>query len=416
MEHAVPRLDAYSVYLIVRATSTFAFAVAFSTSAVYRYETAGLDPLQLILLGTSLEATIFFFEIPTGIVADLYSRRLSVIIGFALIGLGMILEGAFAVFATILIAQVVWGIGHTFISGAEDAWLADELGEARLKGVYLRGSQVAQAAALLGIGANVLLANQQINLPYFMGGLSHIALAIFLAAFMPEHGFTATPAEERDTWRKFNRTFRAGISAIRLRPLLVTILGISFFYGLYSEGLDRLWQPQFLENAAPPESGSLTAVSWFGIINASILVITIFTAEIVRRRTRTINALETTRLLAALTAVLSGGLVIFGLAGSFPMALTSYSTVAIARRTINPLYMAWTNRGIPSAVRATVLSTLGQMDAVGQVIGGPSIGVIANQFGLQTALAASGLLLSPVLLLYRRAYGQAADTLHGDES
>ena len=53
------RLDAYTVYLILTGTTTFAFAVAFTTSAVYRYETAGLDPLQLVLLGTALEVSIF---------------------------------------------------------------------------------------------------------------------------------------------------------------------------------------------------------------------------------------------------------------------------------------------------------------------------------------------------------------------
>ena len=48
------------------------------------------------------------------------------------------------------------------------------------------------------------------------------------------------------------------------------------------------------------------------------------------------------------------------------------------------------------------------MDAIGQVIGGPAIGIIANQFGLRAALVVAGVLLSPVLLLYRRAYGQTA--------
>jgi len=402
------RLDAYPVYLILTGTTTFAFATAFTTSAVYRYEMAGLDPLQLVLLGTALEAAIFIFEIPTGIVADLFSRRLSVIIGYTMIGLGLMLEGTFQLFATILLAQVVWGVGYTFISGAEDAWLADELGEKRLTSVYLRGSQIAQIAALAGIAVNVLLANRQLNLPFFAGGLSLILLALFLALFMPEHGFSPTPAEDRNTFQKMNNTFRTGMQTIRVRPLLVTILGISFIYGLYSEALDRLWEPQFLDNVAFPNLGELSAVTWFGIINASILIITVGTAEIARRRTQTLGPKQMTRLLAILSAIISGGLVVFGLAMNFPLAIASYGTVAITRKTLHPLYSAWTNRGIPSAVRATVLSTLGQMDAIGQVIGGLAIGIIANQFGLRAALVVAGVLLSPVLLLYRRAYGQTA--------
>lgn len=403
------RLDAYTVYLILTGTTTFAFAAAFTTSAVYRYEGAGLDPLQLVLLGTALEASVFLFEIPTGIVADLFSRRLSVIIGYTMIGLGIMLEGSFQLFGTILLAQVIWGVGYTFISGAEDAWLADELGEERLTAIYLRGSQIAQIAALAGIGVNVLLANRQLNLPYYAGGLTFVLLGIFLALFMPEHGFSPTPAEDRDTWAKLSATFRAGMGVIRARPLLVTILGISFIYGLYSEALDRLWQPQFLDNVAMPTFGDLNAVTWFGIINAAVLILSIGTAEIARRRTPTMAPQQMTRLLAVMSAIISGGLILFGLAMNFPLALTSYGTVAIVRKTLHPLYSAWINRGIPSAVRATVLSVFGQMDAIGQVIGGPAIGLIANQFGLQTALVAAGVVLSPVLLLYRRAFGQSAE-------
>jgi DHA3 family tetracycline resistance protein-like MFS transporter len=405
------QLDAYPTYLISRGISTFAFATAFTTSAVYRYEAAGLDPLQLVLLGTALEASVFLFEIPTGVVADLVSRRLSVIIGYILIGLGMMLEGTFPLFLTILLAQIVWGAGDTFISGAEDAWLADEVGESRLTAVYLRGSQISQIAVLAGIGANILLANRQLNFPFFAGGLIHILLALFLALFMPENNFTPTPAAERNTWHKLSGTFQAGLHVIRIRPLLVTILGITFIYGLYSEALDRLWQPQFLENVTFPTAGNLSSVTWFGLIDASILAITLLTVEIMRRRTRTFQPQQMPRLLAALSAVISGALVVFGLAMNFPLAAASYGTVTVTRRTLQPLYSAWINRGIPSSVRATVLSTFGQMDAVGQIVGGPAVGLLANQFGMRAALVLAGLMLSPVLLLYRRAAGQTTAIL-----
>ncbi len=400
------RFDAYNVYLIITAVSSFAFATAFTTSAVYRYEMAGLDPLQLVLLGTVLEGSVFLFEIPTGVVADLISRRMSVIIGYAMIGLGMMLEGVFQLFATILLAQMIWGIGYTFISGAQDAWLADELGESRLTAVYLRGSQTAKVAALAGIAINVFLANVQLNLPFYAGGASHILLALFLVLFMPERGFAPTPVEDRNTWQKMNHTFRAGMKTIRSRPLLMTILGITFFYGLYSEALDRLWQPQFLDNIDSPGFGELNPVTWFGIINAAILIISVGTAEIIRRRATSLDPQRMTVFLAILSAIISAGIVIFGLATRFPIALSSYATVAIVRQTLQPLYSAWTNRGIPTAVRATVLSTLGQMDAIGQVIGGPVIGLVANWVGLRAALILSGLVLSPVLLFYRRAFIQ----------
>jgi DHA3 family tetracycline resistance protein-like MFS transporter len=71
---------------------------------VYQATVVGLSPLQLVLVGTALEATVFVFEVPTGVVADVRSRRLSIVIGYVLVGAGFVLEGAIPAFATVLVA------------------------------------------------------------------------------------------------------------------------------------------------------------------------------------------------------------------------------------------------------------------------------------------------------------------------
>lgn len=111
------------VYLGLRFFSGLFFAVVVTMNLVYQAVVVGLDPLQLVLVGTLLEATCFLFEIPTGVVADLYSRKLSVIIGTVLIGLGFVIEGSFPNFLAVLFAQIVWGIGATFVSGVPSAFL-----------------------------------------------------------------------------------------------------------------------------------------------------------------------------------------------------------------------------------------------------------------------------------------------------
>ena len=65
---------AYYAYLFSTTAAGLLFATVFTTAAVYRVEIALLNPLQLILVGTALELSVFLFEIPTGVVADLYSR------------------------------------------------------------------------------------------------------------------------------------------------------------------------------------------------------------------------------------------------------------------------------------------------------------------------------------------------------
>ena len=70
---------AYSVYLLFRFVYSLAASMATVLSIVYHLEVVQLDAFQLVLVGTVLETSCFLFEIPTGVVADLYSRRRSVL-------------------------------------------------------------------------------------------------------------------------------------------------------------------------------------------------------------------------------------------------------------------------------------------------------------------------------------------------
>ena len=86
-------MNPYTVYLILQSGAALIFSLIFTVSQLYYVTIVRMDPLQLVLAGTILEATVFLFEIPTGVLADVKSRRLSVIIGYALVGVGFIVEG-----------------------------------------------------------------------------------------------------------------------------------------------------------------------------------------------------------------------------------------------------------------------------------------------------------------------------------
>ncbi len=374
------RQNAYTVYLVLTTAAALCFSTAFATSGVYRFQMAELTPLQLVLVGTALEFAVFCFEIPTGVVADLYSRRLSVITGYLLIGAGIFLEGSFTFFTTILLAQLLWGVGYTFTSGALDAWLADEIGEDRLPQAYLRGSQLRQGASFVGIFAGTWLASLRLNIPFLVGGVAMVLVALYLAIAMPETNFTPTPRGERSTWQSMGHTFMEGMRFIRRSPLLITILLIALIVGLSSEGLDRLWEAHLLDSFALPGIGNLEPIYWFALINGSVMLLTIGVTELLRRSSDRFDHRHAVWTLIALNAIMIAGLIVFGLAQALPLAVVAYVAVSVARSASHPVFSAWANRGIDPKVRATVLSTIGQADAVGQVAGGPPVGMIGQSF------------------------------------
>ncbi|MGW8249739.1 MAG: MFS transporter [Anaerolineales bacterium] len=397
------KLSAYKVYLILEGGMAVIMSMIFTASSLYQVSIAELSPLQLVLVGTTLELAVLLFEVPTGVVADVYSRRLSVLIGVFLIGLGFILEGSLPVFVTILLAQVIWGLGYTFTSGATQAWISDEIGEAAAGEAFLRSSQVGQVGALVGIGAGMLVGSYAVNLPVVLGGVLVIVLGLFLALVMPETGFKPTPREVRSTWKSMVSTFRQGLGVVRHRPTLRLILAIGLVYGLYSEGFDRLWTKHLVDDIGFPALGALQPIVWLGILRAGGMLLSVVAVEYLRPRIDTSQHTSMAGALFWISALLAVGLLAFALAPGFGLALLAYWLIAVTRNLIEPLYTAWVNQRLDSRVRATVISMSGQVDAIGQVASGPLVGLVGSLVSVQAAISLTGVILSPVLLLIGRA-------------
>jgi DHA3 family tetracycline resistance protein-like MFS transporter len=396
-------MDPFAVYLTLEFAASLLFSLIFTVSQLYYVTVVQLSPLQLVLVGTILEGSVFLFEIPTGVLADVKSRRLSIIIGYVIMGLGFVVEGSFPFFWTVALAQVIWGLGYTFTSGATQAWIADEIGEDRAGEAYLRGAQAARVGALAAIPLSVALGTLSINLPIVLGGALMLLLALFLALTMTEEGFAPTPPEDRSTWGLMLKTVRDAWNLARRQPILWFLLAIGLFYGLYSEGFDRLWTPHLLENFALPGMAGVEPVVWFGVIRGVLLLVSLGATEVARRRVDTQRAVPMARALLLNSAGIILALVGFALMRDFWLAITLYWLIGALRSVAGPLQTAWYNLLIDDRrVRATLFSVSGQVDAIGQIAGGPGVGAIGN-LSLRAALVTSALILSPVLPLYALA-------------
>lgn len=399
-------LDAQTVYLVTGGFSSCCLAMIYTIMAIYRVNVLHMNPLQLVLVGTVLEASSFLFEVPTGVVADTYSRRLSIVIGTVLFGVGVIVQGAIPLIAVMVGAEVILGLAYTFWSGASQAWIAGEVGDERVGRLFLRGTQIGRLGGLLGIAASVGLGTIQTSLPIIAGGFGMLALSAFQLLFMPETGFTPAPREQRTTWQTMGRTLADGAHVVRRQPLLLTFLGIAALGGIASEGFDRLWEAHFLTDLAFPAIGGLRPVAWFGMIDVGSMLIAIAVAEIVRRRVDTGDHAAVSRALFALTTLQIASVIAFGLAGNFALAVLAFWGGSLLHSVIGPLQDAWLVPKTDPKVRATTLSMLSQANAFGQIGGGPVVGAIGLRMSLRAALVVSGAVLSPALALYGRAARQ----------
>jgi DHA3 family tetracycline resistance protein-like MFS transporter len=401
----VRRADPTRVWYLVQGGSALGDTLVWVLAPVYFVKTVGMSPLQLVLVGTFMELTIFTFELPTGIVADVYSRRLSTVVGYLIMGLAIVFVALTPEGWAVILGWSVWGLGYTFTSGATDAWLADELGADHVRPVYLRGAQVGRVVALAGIPISVALGILDLWLPILAGGCVIFSVGVSLAFLMPETGFRPARRTRADSpLRVMARTGLTGARLVRRSPLLLLILAIAASWGAWSEGYDRLAEPHLLRDLTLPSFFGLSYVAWFGVIAAASLLLALVVARPVNRRLERAGRQAVTWVLLALDLVLIAGVVVFGLVGLFWLALTAMLLTNVARSLAMPLFTSWLNQSIEnSQVRATVMSITSQADAVGQWTGGPAIGAIGNAFGIRAALVVGAFFLTPAVALYGRA-------------
>lgn len=311
------KTNAYSVYLLFRFSFSVLLSMATVLSVVYHLNVVRLNAFQLVLVGTVLETACFLLEIPTGVVADLYSRRRSVLIGIFLYGIGFVMEGALPWFATVLLAQIVWGCGDTFITGALEAWIASEETGKSMDEVFLRGSQLAQLGSVVGVVSGTLLGNINLQLPLILAGVLYLFLGLVFTRIMPETNFSPALEERQGLLKDFASLFKLNFSFVKGAPVLLALLAITLCGGLASEGFDRLSTAHFLEDTVMPAIGLLNSVTWFGVMNLIGSALGIFASQLLISHIEKRGTVSRTGLVMFTCAGYIIFLVLFALSRSF---------------------------------------------------------------------------------------------------
>jgi DHA3 family tetracycline resistance protein-like MFS transporter len=360
------------------------------TSMLYAIEVVKLDPLQLVLVGTALELGAFLFEVPTGALADSKSRRLSVIVGFFVTGLAFIVYGLEPDFWFLIVGSFVWGIGWTFISGAHQAWLADEIGVSEAAPVYLTSQKFSAYASIIGILLAVPIAVSDLSYPILVAGLGMMFWAVAANLGMQELNFK--PASETLTYKTVIVTFQEGLGVVRQSKVLILLIIVALIVGAFSEGFARLNSAHSLRNFGFPRPFGFDPVVTFAVMTIAGNLISIALVNLLQPKLDLDNTQAILTLLAATTFTICCSVILFANTSWVWLAIALVVIVAPLRRISEPLEAGWINQHTHSEVRATVFSFHSQSDALGQIGGGPAVGYTARLFSIPVAITLSALL------------------------
>lgn len=344
-----------------------------------------LTPLQLVLLGTAMEVAILFAEVPTGVVADLYSRRWSVIIAFLIGGPSIVVTAFAEPFWALVLAQAAFGVAITFESGAETAWVTDELGSSEdAEPLILRRAQWEMFATIFGIGAFAGIA-VIFTLTTALGvlGVLHLCWGISLIVRMPENNFAPIG---HSGWSGFASLLRRGWQLSMTANVLRVLVLAVFIMGLAKEAIDRLDVQRLVDVGLPEDINEAVVIGVIVAVRSLFAAAVVFVARQRASGQRVVLSTATMLVAMAISVAVLAHMELLLIAAAALIVRDGFS------RAIEPVVTTWANAFASSEARATVHSFIGQAEAFGEILGGVALGTVAEVFTVPTAMTISAIL------------------------
>ncbi|MCW0484160.1 MFS transporter [Gaoshiqia sediminis] len=340
------------------------------------YQDNGLSMQDIFWLKSIYSVAIVVMEIPSGYLADVWGRKKTLLLGGILGASGFALYSFSFGFLAFAIAEIILGIGHSFVSGADSAMLYDTLKSSNRNQEYIKQEGWITSAgnfaeAIAGVCGG-LLATLSLRLPFYVQ-FGVAAVAIPAALFLREPKTHAV-----NTKKKFSSILRTVKQTFCHRQLRSALM-VSSFTGTASLTFAWFVQPYFQEAGLPI---SLFGVMWT-LLNLSVGVSSMF-------------SYKAERLLGQRNSLL---VIIIGLSLGYFLAAWEVSLAGIGmlfffytlRGIAHPILKDYINRYTQSDVRATILSLRNFVIRINFAIIGPLLGYFTDRFSLRVALLVAGL-------------------------
>ena len=350
---------------------------------------------QISAILACYSTSMFLFEIPTGALADSFSRKYSVILGFIISGLTIISISFVSQFWIILILFVIIGIGTTLVSGAEESWVIDNLNhydrEDLHREYFIKSQSIYAFAGIISplIGA-FIVKMYDIKPLWYIWGSGFLIVSLYLLIFANEK-YIPKKKNFYETIKDTVNNTREGIKFSKTHNITKYIVLASIFMSMMLLDQDY-WQP-FLTDLNMPVY--LLGII-FSVISAITMIIPFSVRYLDKYKVKNILILMISIriIILSLVLLLSPGLFIIG-AGFY---IFSESLVSLK----NPILGPYFQKHLPSKIRATITSVKSMGTQLGYVIGGLFMGYFADKVGVQYMIPFTGIFsLAAIYYLFK---------------
>lgn len=343
---------------------------------IFLQQERGLNLVQIATLDAIFWAVLATCEIPAGIIADTFGCRRSVASGIALQACSILLYTLAPTYELLLVANIMWALAVSFISGADQSLLFDTLRSVKQEQEYARVAGRSQAIVLggaaLGSVIGGYLGSFSLILPMIVTSVLNL-LALVVVLTLDEPSTTSRSTNRRT----FTHIAREMVQILRGKTSLRYIL----FYAALLPLATYIVSMVYLQLYARSLGFSVLAIGFLlmGVRGAGIVgsLVAHFLEKRIAQSVRLLLApvfVVTALLMMALLDSLPG-IIIFIIACTVPAALQPSIEKLIMER-------------VPDDVRATAMSLQSLLFTASLLVVEPAFSFLADSRSYSVAYTA----------------------------
>ena len=378
------------------------------------FREVGLSFLEIGTLFSIRAIATNVLEIPTGIVADAYGRRRSMLASFSSYLMSFALFYFFPHFAVYAAAMLLFAFGEAFRSGTHKALILEYLHikgiESQKVGYYghtRAASQFGSAiAALIAAGLVFYTGSYRI---VFLASMVPYVMELFLMISYPKEldGVLVGGSGAKEILTQIRSTTVKSLRMLRKRILLRGLISSASFDGLFRSTKDYLQPVLQAQALALPILLSLSknqrVAIVVGILYFFIYLGTSYAASHagrIKERARSTTRAANTIYFAGILLLAAGGVGI--LTRCYVISIIGFLGLYLLQNARRPLLVGYLSDLIPRQAMATGLSVESQLRTLITAALAPFIGLVADRFGIGVSLiviATLAALLLPLTII-----------------
>lgn len=342
------------------------------------YQSNNMGMHEIFVLKAIYSIAIVVMEIPSGWMADFWGRKKTLVLGSILGSAGFLLYSFSYGFWAFVIAEIVLGIGHSFVSGADSAMLYDSLKADDKTDKYTReeGRMTSMgnfAEAIAGVVGGFLAALSLRTPFYFQFAIAAIAIPAALTLIEPKIHSSEHLHSIKKIVQNIRTTFRSNQN-LRISILLSAVTGTATLTFAW------LVQPFFKALGLPVE---MFGVFWTAL-NLTVGVSSIFAHKVDLFLGKKWSIL-------LVIVLLSAGYIFAGISISY-WGMTFLFLFYLVRGIATPIFKNYINQYTESNVRATILSVRNFIIRIAFAAIGPLLGWVTDNVSLNKAFILAGII------------------------